>query len=116
MRLFLICLTPAVSAFGQVNIANPGFETGEKGTVPPGWIVPAAGASAGTNGNVNPFTLPGGFTVTWTGMKVLKHDGSQHHGMDIIPTVPASRTRKSVAEGKDEVLIRGLEVVKSTAQ
>ena len=31
--------------------------------------------TAGTNGNVNPFTLPGGYRVTWTGMKVLKQDG-----------------------------------------
>ena len=71
------------------------------------------GPTAGTNGNVNPFTLPGGFTITWTGMKVLKHDGSQHHGIGIVPTVPASRTRKGVAEGKDEILLRGLEVVKA---
>jgi C-terminal processing protease CtpA/Prc len=71
------------------------------------------GPTAGTNGNVNPFQLPGGFTVTWTGMKVLKHDGSQHHGIGILPTVPALRTRKGVAEGKDEILLRGLEVVKA---
>ena len=69
--------------------------------------------TAGTNGNVNPFQLPGGFTVTWTGMKVLKHDGSQHHDVGILPTVPVSRTRKGVAEGKDEILLRGLEVVKT---
>jgi C-terminal processing protease CtpA/Prc len=73
------------------------------------------GPTAGTNGNINPFTLPGGFTITWTGMKVLKHDGSQHHGIGIIPTVPASRTRKGVAEGKDEILLRGLEVVKAAS-
>ncbi len=73
------------------------------------------GPTAGTNGNVNPFKLPGGYTVSWTGMKVLKHDGSQHHGIGILPTVPASRTRKGVAEGKDEILLRGLEVVKSSA-
>jgi len=71
------------------------------------------GPTAGTNGNVNPFKLPGGFTVSWTGMKVLKHDGSQHHGIGILPTVPASRTRTGVAEGRDEVLGRALEVVKS---
>ena len=71
------------------------------------------GPTAGTNGNVNPFKLPGGYTVSWTGMKVLKHDGSQHHGIGILPTVPASRTRKGVAEGKDEILLRGLEVVSS---
>src|SRR5262249_5989977 len=31
------------------------------------------GPTAGTNGNVNPFVLPGGYRVVWTGMKVLKH-------------------------------------------
>jgi C-terminal processing protease CtpA/Prc len=71
------------------------------------------GPTAGTNGNVNPFKLPGGYMVAWTGMKVLKHDGSQHHGIGILPTVPASRTRKGVAEGKDEILLRGLAVVSS---
>jgi len=73
-------------------------------------------ATAGTNGNVNPFKLPGGYNVFWTGMKVLKHDGSQHHGIGILPTVPASRTRKGVAEGKDEILLKGVEVVKSKAR
>jgi len=73
-------------------------------------------ATAGTNGNVNPFKLPGGYTVFWTGMKVLKHDGSQHHGIGILPTVPAARTRKGVAEGKDEILLKGVEVVKSKAR
>lgn len=70
------------------------------------------GPTAGTNGNINPFKLPGGYTVTWTGMKVLKHDGSQHHGIGILPTVPTARTRKGVAEGKDEILLCGLAVVK----
>jgi C-terminal processing protease CtpA/Prc len=70
------------------------------------------GPTAGTNGNVNPFRLPGGYTIPWTGMKVLKHDGSQHHGIGILPTVAAARTRKGVAAGRDEILLRGLEVVR----
>jgi hypothetical protein len=45
-------------------------------------------------------------------MKVLKHDNSQHHGIGIIPTVPVNRTRKGVAEEKDEILLRAIEVVK----
>jgi C-terminal processing protease CtpA/Prc len=69
-------------------------------------------ATAGTNGNVNPFRLPGGYNIAWTGMKVLKHDGSQHHGIGVLPTVPVARTRQGVAEGKDEVLLKGLVVVK----
>lgn len=67
--------------------------------------------TAGTNGNVNPFTLPGGFTVVWTGMQVLKHDGSQHHLVGVQPTVPAVRTLRGVREGKDELLDVALEVV-----
>lgn len=67
--------------------------------------------TAGTNGNVNPFALPGGYTITWTGMKVLKHDASQHHGIGIAPTVPITPTPKGVAEGKDEVLAKAIEVL-----
>ncbi len=68
--------------------------------------------TAGTNGNVNPLELPGGYGIAWTGMKVLKHDGSQHHGVGIAPTVPATRTQAGVAAGRDEVLERGVAVVK----
>lgn len=69
------------------------------------------GPTAGTNGNVNPFTLPGGFSLAWTGMKVLKHDGSRHHGVGIQPTVPVTPTWKGIREGRDEVLEKALEVV-----
>jgi C-terminal processing protease CtpA/Prc len=68
-------------------------------------------ATAGTNGNINPFTLPGGYRVWWTGMKVLKHDGSRHHGVGIQPTVPVVPTIAGVLQGRDEVLERALEVV-----
>jgi hypothetical protein len=70
------------------------------------------GPTAGTNGNTNAFAVPGGYQITWTGMKVLKHDGSQHHGVGIVPTVPASRTRAGVAAGKDEVLERALSLLR----
>ncbi len=69
------------------------------------------GPTAGTNGNVNPFTLPGGYRVVWTGMKVLKHDGSRHHGVGILPTVPISRTIAGVAAGRDELLEKAIAVV-----
>jgi C-terminal processing protease CtpA/Prc len=68
--------------------------------------------TAGTNGNINPFMLPGGFRVIWTGMKVLKHDGSQHHLIGIQPTIPARRTIRGVTEGRDEFLEKAVEVVR----
>ena len=69
------------------------------------------GPTAGTNGNVNPFDLPGGYSVIWTGMRVLKHDGSRHHGVGIQPTVPVSRTLQGVIAGRDELLERAVAVV-----
>lgn len=65
-------------------------------------------ATAGTNGNVNPFVLPGNYHVYWTGMKVLKHDGAQHHGVGILPTIAVERTPAGVAAGRDEVLERAV--------
>lgn len=58
--------------------------------------------TAGANGNVNALDLPGGFRLTWTGMKVLKHDGSQHHLLGIAPTIPVVRTLRAIREGRDE--------------
>lgn len=67
--------------------------------------------TAGTNGNVNAFRLPGGFRITWTGMRVVKHDGSQHHLVGILPTIPMTRTIAGVRAGRDELLERALEVI-----
>ena len=67
--------------------------------------------TAGTNGNVNELFLPGNYKIWWTGMKVLKHDGSQHHGVGILPTVPVERTIQAIVEQRDEFLERAIEVV-----
>lgn len=72
--------------------------------------------TAGTNGNVNPFEVAGGFRISWTGMRVLKHDNSQHHGVGIAPTVPVTPTAAGIAAGRDEVLERAVELLKKKAR
>ena len=67
--------------------------------------------TAGTNGNVNPLSLPGGYWISWTGMKVVKHDGSVHHGVGIKPTVQVARTITGVRAGGDELLEKAIEIV-----
>ncbi|MEK7477422.1 MAG: S41 family peptidase [Candidatus Coatesbacteria bacterium] len=70
---------------------------------------PIVGApTAGTNGNVNTMGLPGRYTINFTGMRVVKHDGSRHHLIGIRPTVPVERTIRGVREGRDEFLERAL--------
>ena len=68
--------------------------------------------SAGTNGNVNSFDLPGGLSVSFTGMKVLKHNGSQHHDIGILPNIYVTKTIKGIIEGRDEFLEKAIEIVK----
>ena len=65
--------------------------------------------SAGTNGNVTFFSLPGGYRIRFTGLRVLKHDGSQHHGIGIPPNVEVHRTIAGVADGRDEILERAIQ-------
>jgi hypothetical protein len=67
--------------------------------------------TAGTNGNINVFRLPGGYTVFWTGLRVLKHDHSQHHLIGIAPTVPVRRTVQGVKQGTDEFLEKAIEII-----
>lgn len=67
--------------------------------------------TAGMTGGIDPFTLFNQYTFNWTGTKVLKQDGSRHHGVGILPTVPVSRTIEGVAEGRDEILERAIGVL-----
>lgn len=69
--------------------------------------------SAGTNGTANGFTLPGGYKVSWTAMRVVKHDYSQHHLVGIKPTVPVERTIEGVRAGRDEYLEKALELIEA---
>jgi hypothetical protein len=71
--------------------------------------------TAGTNGNINNFRLPGDYGVTFTGMKVLKHDGTRHHGVGIAPTVPVSPTLAGIRAGRDEQLEKAIEILERPA-
>jgi C-terminal processing protease CtpA/Prc len=64
-----------------------------------------------TNGTVNNVTLPGGYILRFTGMRVTKHDGSRLHGVGVLPDVRVSRTLAAIREGRDEFPERAIEEV-----
>ena len=67
------------------------------------------GPTAGTNGNIVTFTTPGGFAITFTGMRVTGHDGrAQHHMIGIAPDIRLDPTLAGVRAGRDELLERAL--------
>lgn len=70
-------------------------------------------ATAGTNGNVILVNEPTGCRTRLTGMRVTKHDGSQHHLVGVLPTIPATRTLAGVAAGRDEVLDKALAYIRT---
>lgn len=70
-------------------------------------------STAGTNGNVNPFELPGGYRLSWTGMKVNKHDGSQHHAIGVTPDIYVSKSIVGLKAGRDEFLEKAIELTEN---
>jgi hypothetical protein len=76
-----------------------------------GTIVGAA--TAGTNGNVATFVVPGGFTVAFTGMRVTRHDGkTRRHLLGIEPDVAVAPSVASLRAGRDELLERALALLR----
>jgi hypothetical protein len=65
--------------------------------------------TAGTNGNVASFVVPSGFSVSFTGMRVTRHDGkSPYHLVGVKPDVQAAPTIAGLRAGRDDVLDRGV--------
>jgi len=72
--------------------------------------------TAGTNGNVANFVTPTGFRVSFTGMRVTRHDGrSTHHLVGVQPDVALAPTLAGVRAGRDEVLERGMQLARAAA-
>jgi C-terminal processing protease CtpA/Prc len=44
-------------------------------------------------------------------MRVLKHNGDQHHAVGVQPDVFVTKTVKGVQEGRDEFLEKALEII-----
>lgn len=64
--------------------------------------------TAGANGDVTTFPLPGGFTVNFTGHDVRHIDGRQLQRVGLEPHIRVEPTIRGIREGKDEVLERAI--------
>lgn len=64
--------------------------------------------TAGANGNVAEFRVPGMSNMSFSGILVTNHDGSKEHVNGIIPDIRVDPTIKGISEGRDEVLERAI--------
>ena len=67
--------------------------------------------TAGADGNIQKFSIPGNFIERYTAAIVLNADRSQTHLIGIQPTVPIERTIEAVKRGEDEYITKALEII-----
>jgi C-terminal processing protease CtpA/Prc len=69
--------------------------------------------SAGANGDITNFAIPGGMHVTFTGAEVVHADGRQLQRVGLTPDILVRPTVASVRAGKDIVLERAVEYLRA---
>ena len=67
--------------------------------------------SAGANGNKMDIILPGCIQTSISGLAVTYMDGSQTQRIGLKPDITVKQTVKGIAEGKDEVIEKAIELI-----
>lgn len=67
--------------------------------------------TAGADGNVSAFTLPGGLSTMISGIGVYYPDGTETQRIGIIPDIEVKPTIKGIKEGRDEVLEKAIDLI-----
>lgn len=65
--------------------------------------------TAGANGDVTSFCVPGGIWIAFTGQSVRHADGRQLQRVGLLPDISVRPTLRGIRAGKDEVLDKAIE-------
>lgn len=69
--------------------------------------------TAGANGDVTNFEIPGNIVLSFSGHDVRHIDGRQLQKIGLVPDLQLKPTIKGIREGKDEILEKAIEYVES---
>ena len=69
--------------------------------------------TAGADGNVSEFYLPGGLGTGISGIGVYYPDGRETQRIGIVPDIEVKPTIKGIREGRDELLEKAIEIIKN---
>jgi C-terminal processing protease CtpA/Prc len=67
--------------------------------------------TAGADGNVSQFYLPGGISTMISGIGVYYPDGTETQQVGIIPDIEVKPTIKGIIDGKDELLDKAVQII-----
>lgn len=76
----------------------------------PGAVV-IGSTTAGADGNVSSFHLPGGILTMISGIGVYYPDGTETQGIGIVPDIEIKPTIKGIEEVRDELLEKAIEII-----
>ena len=68
-------------------------------------------STAGADGNVSQFYLPGGISTMISGIGVYYPDGKDTQRVGIVPDIEVKPTIEGIKKGKDEVLEKAIEII-----
>lgn len=80
------------------------FRTAPKATV-------IGSMTAGADGNVSRFMLPGGISTMISGIGVYYPDGKETQRIGIVPDIEVKPTIRGITENKDELLEKAIEII-----
>jgi C-terminal processing protease CtpA/Prc len=78
----------------------------------PGAVVMGS-QTAGADGDISSVPFPGGFKSPFSGLGIYYPDGKDTQGIGIVPDVFVYPTQKGIAAGKDEVLEKAKEYIRT---
>jgi C-terminal processing protease CtpA/Prc len=88
----------------QAEYTTMAFRTAPRATV-------IGSTTAGADGNVSHFFLPGGIGTMISGIGVYYPDGKETQRIGIVPDIIIKPTIKGITQGRDELLERALEII-----
>lgn len=88
----------------QAEYTAMALRAGDKTTI-------VGSTTAGADGNISSFTLPGGMRTVISGIGVYYPDGTETQGVGIIPDVEVLPTIQGIKEGRDEPLEKAIELI-----
>ena len=68
--------------------------------------------TAGADGNVSGFYLPGGLYTMFSGISILYPDGTATQRIGIVPDIEVKRTQKGIKENRDELVEKAIELIR----
>jgi C-terminal processing protease CtpA/Prc len=67
--------------------------------------------TAGADGNVSGFYLPGGIYTMFSGISILYPDGRETQRIGVVPDIEVKPTLAGIKEGKDELVEKAIEII-----